>query len=244
MKLPLAVSMIVFGVASASAADLPRTYAAAPAIREPIYSWVGAYVGIEGGGSWGRSKHVDRLTGLDDTPRFDVNGGLLGGTAGYNWQVTNWVLGVEADVSWSGQKGSSLDSGPAGNLDFSSFTNVEWLGTVRGRVGYAPNNFLFYATAGYAAAGVEAGVKSSATGLVFDRATNTRSGWTAGAGAEWALAPACSIKIEYLYVKLEDTGFPTPNVGAAFDRSRVPLEDNIVRVGLNYHFSGLSARRN
>jgi outer membrane immunogenic protein len=247
MKLSLPISTAIVGIAcafssaSASAADLPTD---APAIRgAPVYGWQGAYVGLAGGGSFGRSKHVDHLTGLDDTPRFNVNGGVFGGTAGYNWQLMDWVFGTEGDLSWAGQKGSSLDSGPAGNLDFSSFTKLQWLGTLRGRVGYAPGNVLLYATAGYAAAGVEAGVKSSATGSVLDSASSWRSGWTVGAGGEWAFAPAWSAKIEYLYVKLDNGGFPTPSLGAAFDRSHVALDDNIVRIGVNYYFSGLPIRR-
>jgi outer membrane immunogenic protein len=71
---------------------------------------------------------------------------------------------------------------------------------------------------------------------VFDRSKATRSGWTAGAGAEWAFAPNWSAKVEYLYVKLENNGFIAPNLGSAFNRSNVPLDDNIVRVGANFHF--------
>ncbi|SFU61161.1 outer membrane protein [Bradyrhizobium arachidis] len=238
----LGVTAIVFA-ANASAADLPPYPHDAPVIRgAPVYGWQGAYVGVAGGGSWGRSKHVDRVTGLDDTPVFNVNGGVFGTTAGYNWQLMSWIFGAEGDLSWAGQKGSSLDSGPAGNVDFSSFTKLQWLGTLRGRIGYTPGNVLLYATAGYAAAGVEAGVKSSATGAVFDSASSWRSGWTAGAGAEWAFAPAWSAKVEYLYVKLEDGGFTTPNLGAAFDRSHVSFDDHIVRIGVNYYFSGLPIR--
>ena len=149
LRLSIAIAGIAcaFSTASALAADLP----ADPPLRgAPVYGWQGAYVGLAGGGGFGRSKHTDHLTGLDDTPRFNVNGGIFAGTAGYNWQLASWVFGVESDLSWTGQNGSSLDSGPAGNPDFSSFTKVQWLGTVRGRVGYTPGNALLYATAGYA----------------------------------------------------------------------------------------------
>lgn len=245
LRLSIAIAGIacVAANASAMAADLPAEPRDVPAVRgAPAYGWQGAYVGVAGGGSFGRSKHVDHLTGLDDTPRFNVNGGIFGGTAGYNWQLASWVFGVESDLSWAGQKGSTLDSGPAGNPDFSSFTKAQWLGTVRGRIGYTPGNVLLYATAGYAGAGVQVGLKSTATGVVQDSGSSWRSGWTVGAGAEWAFAPAWSAKIEYLYVKLDDGGFTTPNLGAAFDRSHVALDDNIVRIGVNYYFSGLPIR--
>lgn len=244
-RLSIAIAGIACVVANASAmaADLPAEPRDMPAVRgATVYGWQGAYVGLAGGGSFGRSKHVDHLTGLDDTPRFNVKGGIFGGTAGYNWQLASFVFGVESDLSWTGQTGSSLDSGPAGNPDFSSFTKVQWLGTVRGRIGYTPGNVLLYATAGYAGAGVEAGLRATATGVVQDSASSWRSGWTVGAGAEWAFAPAWSAKVEYLHVKLNDGGFTTPNLGAAFDRSHVTLDDNIVRIGVNYYFSGLPIR--
>jgi outer membrane immunogenic protein len=184
----------------------------------------------------GRSKHVDQITGLDDTPWFNVNGGLVGGAAGYNWQTGNFVLGVEGDWSWVGQDGNVADTGPAGNPVKSSFTKEKWLATARGRVGYAANNILFYATGGYAAASVNVGVTSTATGFVFDQTTQTRSGWTAGGGIEWGFAPNWSAKVEYLYVGLQDAGFVTANLGPFFNRSNVPLNDNIVRAGINYKF--------
>jgi outer membrane immunogenic protein len=234
-----AVALVVMA-GTASAADLAaRPYTkAAPVMIDPSYNWTGFYVGIQGGGSWGRSTHIDQFSGLADTPTFDVNGGLFGGTVGYNWQAANWVFGVEGDWSWSGQRGSSIDSGPVGTPIFSSFTKENWLATVRGRVGYAANNVLFYATGGYAAASVEAGVTSTATGFVFDRGTSTRSGWTGGGGVEWGFAPNWSAKVEYLYVKLEDKGLITPFLGPGFNRSNVPLNDNILRVGVNYRFGG------
>ncbi len=240
-KLLLGVAgILALGMASPSfAADLAaRTYTKAPAMAAPMYDWSGFYIGIEGGGSWGRSKHVDQGTGLDDTLNYNVNGGLVGGTVGYNWQAASWVFGIEGDWSWSGQKGSSIDDGLAGNPTFSSYTKEKWLATVRGRVGYAANNVLFYATGGYAAASVEAGVTATATGVLLDSATSTRSGWTAGGGIEWGFAPNWSAKVEYLYVQLEDKAFITPNLGAGFNRSNVPLNDNIVRVGVNYRFGG------
>jgi outer membrane immunogenic protein len=226
-------------MATASAADLGRPAPAPVYTKAPIvvpFSWTGFYVGVEGGGSWGRSKHVDALTGLDDTPTFNVNGGLVGGTAGYNWQTGNFVLGVEGDWSWVDEKGSAVDTGPAGNPAFSSFTKEKWLATARGRAGYAANTALFYVTGGYAAANVNVGVSSTATGVTFDQATQTRSGWTGGAGIEWAFTPNWSAKAEYLFVGLQDRGFVTPTLGSGFNRSNVPLNDNIARVGVNYRF--------
>ena len=229
----IAVAVALFGT-PALAADMPLKALPAPA----TINWSGFYIGIEGGGSWGKSDHMDQLSGLSDTYRFNVNGGLVGGTAGYNWQSKNWVFGVEGDWSWSDQSGSSIDGGPAGGPLFSSYTDENWLATVRGRVGYAANSVLLYATGGYAVASVGVGITSTATGAVLNSATQTRSGWTAGGGVEWRFAPSWSAKLEYLYVGLQDQGFTAPNLGIFFDRSNVPLNDNIVRAGINYHFDG------
>ena len=191
------------GISAASAADMPAhawLKSDPVAVANPIYDWTGIYVGLEGGGSWGNSRHVDQATGLNDTNSFDVNGGLGGVTVGANWQIATWVFGLEGDLSWVGQRGSSVDNGPVGTPAFSSFTKEDWLATVRGRVGFAANNALFYGTAGWAGAGVKSGVYSTAAGTVFDTADQTRNGWTAGAGIEWGFLPEFSVKVEYLYV--------------------------------------------
>ena len=87
-----------------------------------------------------------------------------GGTLGYNWQVSRFlVVGFEGDGSWGSEYGSGPDIGTVGNPAFLSFTKETWLATARLRVGYAVNNLLFYGTGGYAAAGVEAGVKDANT---------------------------------------------------------------------------------
>jgi outer membrane immunogenic protein len=234
----VAISAIA-GIGAASAADIPAhpwLKADPVPVANPIYDWTGIYVGLEGGGAWGTSRHVDAATGLNDTNNFDVNGGLGGVTVGANWQIATWVFGLEGDASWVGQRGSSPDNGPAGTAGFSSFTKEDWLATVRGRVGFAANNALFYGTAGWAVAGTKSGVYSTATGTIFDSSDTSRNGWTAGAGIEWGFLPDLTVKVEYLYVQLENKGFLTPNLGPTFNRSSVPLNDNIVRVGLNWRW--------
>jgi outer membrane immunogenic protein len=161
---------------------------------------------------------------------------LVGGTLGYNWQVSSFVFGFEGDASWVGEYGSHLDDGFVGNPAFTSSTKETWVATVRGRAGYAVDNLLFYGTGGYAAAGVEAGVKDSGTNAVLASATSTRSGWTAGGGLEWGFAPNWSAKFEYLYMKFESAAFNT--LAGEGPRSSVPLDDNVVRAGINYRFGG------
>src|SRR5438067_5007467 len=90
---------------AAGAADLPARYPAAPLlpapIYAPIYNWTGFYLGINGGGGWGRSQ-------WDGIDTFDISGGLIGGTIGYNWQFGQGVVGGEGDVHWSSIKGTMV----------------------------------------------------------------------------------------------------------------------------------------
>src|SRR5262249_50375675 len=109
-----------------------------------------------------------------------------------------------------------------------------WLGTARGRLGWTtPQNVLLYATAGVAVAGVEAIVMQAAG---TSAQTNTRWGWTAGAGGEAMLGRGWSAKAEYLYASLQSSSyFPAPRPGLN-TRSDVPVDEHLVRFGLNYHF--------
>src|SRR5450631_4501956 len=98
------------------AADLPaRTYKAPPMMAPAPTSWSGCYVGAEGGGAWGSSRHVAAaapFVGLPLTNNFGVSGGLVGGTIGCNAQFDSWVLGVENDISWTNVRGSAVDLAP------------------------------------------------------------------------------------------------------------------------------------
>jgi outer membrane immunogenic protein len=229
-----AVAALVLGSTAALGADLP-VKAPPPVV---IYDWTGFYIGGSGGGSLGGSNHVDPFGQNLTQEGFRVSGGLVGGTLGYNWQVYRFVVGFEGDASWVREYGSHFDNGPSLNADptLRSFTQENWLATVRGRAGYAVDNLLFYVTGGYAAAGVEAGIKDLATSATIVSATSTRSGWTGGGGIEWGFLPNWSAKFEWLFVKYQDKGFVTALDD--FSRSRVTLDDNVVRFGINYRFGG------
>ncbi len=216
-KLLLAgVGLLALGVASASAADIqrrPMPAKAAPAyVAPPLYNWTGFYVGINGGGGWGTSSFSAPFT----TGSFDTSGGLVGGTLGYNWQVGQVVFGLEGDLDWSNIRGSS----PCGAT--SCETRNDWLGTVRGRLGYAFDRFMPYVTGGAAFGNI----KTSIAGVGSSNETNI--GWTLGAGLEAAIAGPWTAKIEYLYVDLGD--------GGAVAGSTADFKTNIVRAGLNYRF--------
>jgi outer membrane immunogenic protein len=193
----------------------PQPYVKAPAYN-PIYTWTGFYLGVNGGGGWGRST-------WDRTGDIDLSGGVIGGTAGFNWQTGRVVLGIESDVDWSGVSGSTSAFCFAGCA-----TRNDWLGTVRGRVGYAWDRFLPYLTGGLAAGDIKA------TTPGFAGATQTDLGWTVGAGVEAVIVGNWSAKVEYLHVDLGNfncglsCGLVTPD--------NVSFSADLVRGGVNYRF--------
>ena len=186
----------------ASAADLPvpgpvPTYYPVAT----VYDWSGAYIGINGGYAFGQSQWGSdpfNPSGLSSTGNFNVNGGLVGGTAGVSGQWGAWVLSVEGDFDWQGLSGTSnspfctglfISSGatPAG---LSCKTQSNWFGTIRARAGYAWDRVLVYGTAG----GAGVNVQASLNGLPVQ--TNADFGWTVGGGVEWAFADNWTFKVE------------------------------------------------
>jgi outer membrane immunogenic protein len=207
-----------FAGEAAHAADLPPRYGPPPrpVLYNPIYNWTGFYLGINGGGGWGRSQ-------WDGVDKFDVSGGMIGGTIGYNWQFGQAVFGVEGDIDWSGIRGSTNSLCPLG-----CETRNHWLATARGRIGYAFDRFLPYLTAGLAVGDI------NATTPGFPGGSITTAGWTVGGGLEFGIVPNVSVKAEYLFVDLSDfnCGF---NCGLAAN-GNVSFYTNVFRGGLNVRF--------
>ena len=189
------------------------------AVVAPAYNWTGAYLGLNGGGGWGRSYWDASMD------RIGLSGGLLGGTAGYNWQTSsNFVLGIESDLDWANLKGNN----PSPLCPLGCSTSDTWLGTARGRVGYAFDRFMPYVTGGLAVGDIKAATP------FFPGASTTNAGWTAGAGLEVALPGNWSVKAEYLHVDLGKLDCGT-NCGV-FPTDNVSMHENIFRAGVNYHF--------
>jgi outer membrane immunogenic protein len=144
-----------------------------------LFLWTGCYIGVEGGGNWGRSAQIARIAGgvndgLTITGKFDLNGGIAGGTVGCNVQLSNFVLGGENDFSWTNKRGTVNDLPPFAPGATSS-TREKWIDTLRGRFGYAVDRFLVYGTSGVAFAGTEVVVATAASGAFTD--SKDRVGW-------------------------------------------------------------------
>ncbi len=235
------VGVAVLVATPAIAADMPVK--ARPAPAPAAYSWTGCFVGIEGGGAWGRSKHVsgDPATdGLDITDRYNISSAIVGVEYGCNWQSGTWVLGTESDFSWTNIRGSANNIAPFNTTSISG-TKERWLSTSRVRAGYLPSErLLLYVTGGLATARVEATVDATASGNGFVSETKSRWGWTAGVGAEYALGGGWSAKADYLYVRLNDRDYLNPAIPGFAIRSNVPVDNHLFRVGVNYKFTNCS----
>ena len=250
------------GISAASAADLgAQPYSKAPVFVEPGYDWTGVYIGANVGFSWGRSSDTSTLNAgpgpalFTDTNRSKMDGVVGGAQMGYNWQMQNWLWGLEGDFQGTGQRGIHSFTCPTGVCTFgvppvlpgpavpAALTQqLDWFGTVRVRGGFLVTpTVLLYATGGLAFGQVDS------RSTLFGATTSSiiHPGWTVGAGVEGVIVGDWTARLEYLYVDLgrvSDTfnsSLVAPDgatllVGSFNSR----ITDNIVRVGFNYKFSG------
>ncbi len=280
----VAGSALVSGVAAANAADM--------AVKAPIpmapaaFSWTGFYIGANVGGAW-----TPNNGGSDFGPLFpgfivlapqaaiptvfpgqlaslggagsSSTGVIGGGQIGYNWQVNQFVLGVEADGVGTGLHGSSASAtrtfGPplilatVNQTVTVDFGHIDWMASFRGRAGFAANQALFYVTGGAAVAGIGGSTTTvtNGPGIAIPAGTfsasnggsSTRWGWTVGGGIEWAFNQNWSVAGEYRYTDFGNRGltFTIPDgFGGVFatgtSSSRLTVEQATFR--LNYRFGG------
>jgi outer membrane immunogenic protein len=224
---------------AALAADLetkaPR-YQAPP----PAY-WTGSYLGIQGGfvRQDGSFDLVDANSFFALGPHNESKlGGTVGGVLGYNWQLGNFVYGLEGDWNWLGGKATT-----DGVISRTSF-GVDWLATARGRAGLAVDATLLYFTGGLAFGHAKDTVTgfNSVNGVPFDSFSQnaTKVGWTVGAGIEQKLSTNWSAKAEFRYVDLGSSTVSctsgTNNCAGSGYRGEFSNRLMMGLVGLNYKF--------
>jgi outer membrane immunogenic protein len=203
---------------SAYAADLPSRNEAPVYIPPPVFSWTGFYAGLNIGGGWRNNSNNNGFVGNGTNSAGVVGGGQIS----FNFQFSPlFVGGVETDF-----QGTSIGSGGGG---FGLNERITYFGTVRSRIGiitpFNPN-LLIYGTGGFAYGEVR-----QDDGFFQNR--NTRTGWTAGGGVEWAFLPNWSAKVEYLYTDLNSNS----GNGCEFFGDHCQTRFNTVRAGVNYHFN-------
>ncbi len=215
----LFLAVVLGGVSTAAlAADLPSRQAPPVFVPPPIFSWTGVYVDGRIGYMWGREP----ATCFSSQP----SGGVGGAHIGYNYQVAQFVLGLEGDVNGTSYSGSTFSALGLANVS----TKIPVDGSARGRIGYAWDRALFYATGGAAFADIK---DSFAGPGGFASLSRTRVGWTVGGGVEYAITNNWSVRAEYRYTdygRFLDTPFvlPTP--------VNHHSTDNRVQVGFSYKF--------
>ena len=214
---------------AAQAADMPIKqpyYKGAPRSVVSYYNWTGFYAGLNAGYGTGRSEW--------DIPAATISpkGMMYGVTLGYNWQAGSLVYGLEGDYNFSNVKGSVADCG--GVVGVTCETSNTWLATFRGRVGYAFDRFLPYVTAG----GAYGDVSATDTNPLTAGLSESRLGWSAGVGLEYAFMGNWTAKLEYLYVDLGSFNCGTACSPGVLTTNNVDFTASMVRLGLNYKFSG------
>lgn len=237
-KLLLAATAFTAMASSALAADLAVRRAPRPAyvpVVVPLYSWSGCYVGGNGGGIWAKSEWNGTVFGGDST----ASGGLGGIQVGCNYQAGVWVFGVQGDYDWASANTDNtnlfLTTGPIVN-----HTEIKSLASVTGRVGYAWGRFLLYGKGGGAWLRADHSfLVGSAT--VFSSSDNSRSGWTAGVGGEYAFTNWLTGFVEWDYYKFDtddQSGLVCPGGcgGVIFTNNVGVKEINVVKAGLNLKF--------
>ncbi len=206
-RLLFAASAALAAATPAFAGDLPvrrsSPYYGPPEVARTLFNWTGFYVGGHAGWGWGSALGLD------------PNGYLLGLQAGYNFQLAGaFLAGIETDISFSG-----IDD-KGGGTTF----EVDYLGTVRARLGYAVDRVLFYG-----AGGLAYGRGDLTIGGLSNK--QTHFGWTIGGGVEAMIAPNITARLEYLYADLGKETYAS--IGGPV---RVNYDTSIVRMGMNYKF--------
>ncbi|PRD55195.1 outer membrane protein [Phyllobacterium myrsinacearum] len=196
----------------------------------PAFTWTGFYAGVNAGYAFSGNDRVgfrERGNFLGSIGTLEDNGFLGGAQVGYNYQINNFVLGLEAD--FQGGDISDSISGPLGNLNFNAHSKIDWFGTVRPRLGYAFDRTMIYGTGGLAYGNVKYSISDNVGNAASE--SKTRAGWVAGAGIEHAFTDHLTAKLEYQYINLG-----THTVGNDFISTDATSDFHSVRVGLNYKF--------
>jgi outer membrane immunogenic protein len=245
---------LVLLMPSANAGDLgaPRYAWAKPA----TFDWSGLHIGITGGGAFdghdaGFSfENVDAASIAILPSRADLTsqGGLVGGEVGYDLQTGGWVVGLEGDLSWTNfgdsdthivQENTSIGLPP---ITFATNYKMDWISTIRGRIGIPFDHFLIYGTGGLAFADVSMAttvtVGDPPFGQLIGSSDKTKAGWTLGGGAEYAVCDNITLKAEALWF---DLGSISLNAAApALTTSSVDVDQKIegviARAGVGYKF--------
>jgi outer membrane immunogenic protein len=258
MKKLLLAGVAVAGLmaaGAANAADLPSRGAPmapsfAPVAAVPVFTWTGLYFGAQVGYSWNDNSNHHSLSGVyyrdaagnlvpysTGFSRSDSDGFLAGVHAGYNLQFGNFVVGIEGDVE--GVFGDDDDDDVFGGVIVRDINGnpvtyafgpnqLDWQASIRARAGIAFDRLLVYGTGGFAFGGVSGGYYSG----LFDNNDDTITGWTLGAGLEYALTNNVTTRVEYRYTTFDRDGDVFNNVNMGGN----DFDFHTIRAGISVKF--------
>lgn len=222
----LATAALAVAAGSALAADLPRRSPPPAFIAPPpLFTWTGVYIGGQIGYAFGNSYSNIPGTGFAQSSSPE---GVIGGAhVGYNYQINQFVVGLEGDVDGSSYSKSNFNGATASTYG----TRIPVEGSVRGRLGYAWDRTLVYATGGAAFADLEHTYFGAITPLPYTSVSTGRVGWTVGGGIEYAVTNNWSVRGEYRY---SDFGRTNDVIGTGIVSHHDT--EHAVRVGFSYKF--------
>lgn len=225
--------LLLAGVSAIAFASYGANAEAADLMDMPtIHDWSGLYLGGHIGGTFADVEdEYDFNTVRSASFSFDADGFVGGVQGGYNIQSGSLVLGIEADISFGSIEGTGLCNGsttPACGTGTGTnpSADIDWVSTVRGRVGVAMDQILLFATAGV----------GFADASVVDPAqrgsdSHTHTGFVAGGGVEWMMSPNISLRADYLYGNYETISYALVSTPDA-----IGFETHTIRGGVNWHF--------
>ncbi|MBC8716121.1 outer membrane protein [Ochrobactrum sp. Marseille-Q0166] len=221
-SLLLASTVALLAATGAKAADAIVYEEPAPVVAAPVFSWNGAYLGGQIGYGWGKSRFGDEF----DTVNVKPDGFLGGLYAGYNFDLGNSVvLGIDGDITYNNLKDTNTF-----DEDVYLESKLRWSGAVRARAGYAVDRFLPYIAGGVAFGSVKNTIGDDEVSFSQSK---TLTGWTAGAGVDYAATDNVIVRLEYRYT---DYGHKDYDFGFDDGSVRNKFKTNEVRLGVAYKF--------
>ena len=233
---------------AASATDLPVPAAPAPLVYRPvIYDWTGIYGGLHlGAGLLEDSVTTTTTTALEPAgvrtrlSPFSVVGGA---EAGLNLQIQQVVVGFEGTYTWSNISGKQTSPSFIPGIFEASTSRPHWYATATGRLGFAANDFLFYAKGGAAWMGVNyiQDLSAGNGNISSQTITDTRTGFTVGLGIEYGITESLSGKVEYDFLDFGTKTYTFANLNTNPAPLVLPVSiasnTHLFLAGINYRFN-------
>jgi outer membrane immunogenic protein len=248
MRNILASLAVLTAAPLASAADIPQK--ASPTSYDAPYNWTGLYIGAQDGYGWATQQNT-RLLNPPGPISFPVGTvfnpvnltGVVGGFyGGYNYQINHFLVGIDGDFSFATLTGTGTDTATDGDIAHPSHS-MKWISTATGRLGYANNNWMWFAKGGAAWAEFDfTGVITTSGGAIVSAilppSSNTFDGWTVGGGVEWGFASHWSAKVEYDYAKFYTANFDVTSISSSATNytNSAASTLNMLKGGVAYRF--------